>query len=246
MGESVVTNIIGFVNSNLTISVIFGLLVLVYILFELFNWLSNNYITDSGVTVNKLIELLNHENAIVIDIRDLDSYHGGHIISATQINATDCNSEHKLIKSNVNNKRPIIIVDENGREAAACTGSLSKSGIKKVLYLQGGISAWKSSNMPLITSKVNKNIMNNKITIYTKDACPYCVSAKNLLQSKGQSFQEIKISDVDAKEFQDMLKLSGGLKTVPQIFIADKHIGGFDALKALNDKGELDNILKNI
>ncbi len=80
------------------------------------------------------------------------------------------------------------------------------------------------------------------IIIYTKEICPYCVRAKSLLQRKGASFKEIKITDDATKE--EMMKKSGGRMTVPQIFIDDFHVGGCDDLYALDAAGKLDELLK--
>lgn len=79
------------------------------------------------------------------------------------------------------------------------------------------------------------------ITIYSTPVCPYCVRAKNLLKQKGQQFQEIDVSDDEARS--KMIDRAGGRRTVPQIFIGDKHIGGYDDLAALDRKGELDALL---
>jgi len=81
-----------------------------------------------------------------------------------------------------------------------------------------------------------------EIIIYTKEICPYCVRAKALLQRKGQSFIEIKITDDKTKE--EMIKKSGGRLTVPQIFINNQHVGGCDDLYELESKGKLDELLK--
>lgn len=80
------------------------------------------------------------------------------------------------------------------------------------------------------------------IIIYSTNTCPFCDRAKDLLDSKGATYKEIKI-DEDPSKRDEMLERSGGRRTVPQIFINGKHIGGFDDLKALNDKGELDKLL---
>lgn len=77
----------------------------------------------------------------------------------------------------------------------------------------------------------------SKIIIYSKDPCPYCVKAKALLQRKGLTFTEIKITDDKIKE--EMIAKSGGRMTVPQIFIDGKHIGGCDDLYALDAEGGL-------
>ena len=80
------------------------------------------------------------------------------------------------------------------------------------------------------------------VEIYTKTFCPYCWRAKMLLESKGVAFNEVKV-DEDPAQRDTMLKRSGGRRTVPQIFIGDRHVGGFDDLHALDRAGELDKLL---
>ena len=81
-----------------------------------------------------------------------------------------------------------------------------------------------------------------KVELYTTTFCPYCVRAKSLLKSKNVDFVEIDVTD-DAELRQKMVELSGGRRTVPEIFINGKIVGGYDELKALNDRGELDSML---
>lgn len=81
-----------------------------------------------------------------------------------------------------------------------------------------------------------------KITIYTTSVCPYCVRAKALLDSKGLKYEEINVEDAKARE--KMLERSGGMRTVPQIFIGDVHVGGSDDLHALEKEGKLDKMVK--
>ncbi len=81
------------------------------------------------------------------------------------------------------------------------------------------------------------------ITIYSTPICPYCVRAKNLLKQKGQKYNEVDVSD--DTERRKMIERAGGRQTVPQIFIGDRHIGGFDDLAALDRKGELDELLSD-
>jgi glutaredoxin 3 len=80
------------------------------------------------------------------------------------------------------------------------------------------------------------------IIIYTKDYCPYCVKAKNLLKRKGQAVQEIDITHDETLQ-KEMIEKSGGRKTVPQIFINGTHVGGCDDLQALDSAGKLDALL---
>lgn len=80
------------------------------------------------------------------------------------------------------------------------------------------------------------------IVMYSTNYCGYCQRARSLFDRKGVSIQEIKIDD--SPEQRDiMLKRSGGRRTVPQIFIGDRHVGGYDDLAALDRKGELDKLL---
>tara|TARA_B100000029_G_scaffold400187_1_gene399048 strand:- start:323 stop:580 length:258 start_codon:yes stop_codon:yes gene_type:complete len=83
-----------------------------------------------------------------------------------------------------------------------------------------------------------------KVDIYTGILCGYCNAAKKILEKKNISFNEIDISS-NPDQMEIMLKRSNGAKTVPQIFIGEKHVGGYDELKALENKGELDTLLEN-
>ena len=80
------------------------------------------------------------------------------------------------------------------------------------------------------------------ITVYTGPMCSYCDAAKRLLNKKNIPFKEIKIALEEGK-MEEMLKKSNGMKTIPQIFIENFHIGGYDELRALENKGELDKLI---
>ncbi len=80
------------------------------------------------------------------------------------------------------------------------------------------------------------------VTIYTKAWCPYCMAAKDLLDSKGVAFKEVEISG--KPELRDeMMRKARGRSTVPQIFVGERHVGGCDDLYALDRRGELDRLL---
>ncbi|PZQ43674.1 MAG: glutaredoxin 3 [Micavibrio aeruginosavorus] len=80
------------------------------------------------------------------------------------------------------------------------------------------------------------------VEIYTTKVCPYCVRAKNLLKAKDVDYTEIDVTGDDEARIALVAK-SGGLRTVPQIFIGGKPIGGYDNLAELEEKGELDKLL---
>lgn len=81
-----------------------------------------------------------------------------------------------------------------------------------------------------------------EVIMYSTAFCGYCQRARGLLERKGVAFREIKV-DEDARERDVMLKRSGGRRTVPQIFIGERHVGGYDDLAALDRSGELDKLL---
>ncbi len=81
-----------------------------------------------------------------------------------------------------------------------------------------------------------------KIVIYSKEQCPYCHMAKDLLKSRGLTFEEIRI-DLDDSKREEMLRLTNNRRTVPQIFINNTLIGGYDDLSALANSGELDKLI---
>ena len=80
------------------------------------------------------------------------------------------------------------------------------------------------------------------VEIYTWQRCPYCIRAKALLDSKGVKYTEYKL-DGDEAARDKMAERTGGPRSVPQIFIDDKHYGGCDDIHALDAKGELDPLL---
>jgi glutaredoxin 3 len=83
--------------------------------------------------------------------------------------------------------------------------------------------------------------MSSQVTIYSTRFCPYCVAAKQLLNSKDISFEDIPV-DGDAQLRRKMTELSGQ-RTVPQIWIGETHVGGYTDLAALERRGELDRLL---
>lgn len=80
------------------------------------------------------------------------------------------------------------------------------------------------------------------VRIYTSVSCPYCVQAKRLLDRKGVTYEEIDVTG-DPTRRAEMMAASGR-RTVPQIFIADQSIGGFDELYELEQGGRLDTLLQ--
>jgi len=81
-----------------------------------------------------------------------------------------------------------------------------------------------------------------KVIMYTTMLCPYCHRAKALLKKKGATFTEIDVS-TDPDKRDEMVSLSGGRRTVPQVFIDGRHVGGSEELAVLDATGKLDRLL---
>ncbi|MDC8444774.1 MAG: glutaredoxin 3 [Nitrosomonas sp.] len=81
-----------------------------------------------------------------------------------------------------------------------------------------------------------------KIVMYTTGFCPYCKMAENLLRSKGVTEIEMIRVDLDPEQRLDMMDKTGR-RTVPQIYIGDRHVGGYDDLARLDHQGELVSLL---
>ncbi len=81
-----------------------------------------------------------------------------------------------------------------------------------------------------------------EVVIYRTEYCPYCDMAERLFDEMGVEYKEIDVSD-DAEARSVMVEKSGGKRTVPQIFIDGKSVGGFTDVQSLRKSGELDRLL---
>ncbi len=83
-----------------------------------------------------------------------------------------------------------------------------------------------------------------KVVIYTGPMCNYCGAAKHLLNKKKVNYIEFDIA-IDSSKMKEMQEKTRGARTIPQIFIGETYVGGYDELKALEVAGKLDNLLKS-
>ncbi|HEY4199090.1 MAG TPA: glutaredoxin 3 [Devosiaceae bacterium] len=81
-----------------------------------------------------------------------------------------------------------------------------------------------------------------KVEIYTTPYCPYCHAAKALLDEKGVPYTETTVTDPDDRAA--MTQRANGRRTVPQIFVGETHVGGYDDMAALDRSGQLDPLLR--
>ena len=80
------------------------------------------------------------------------------------------------------------------------------------------------------------------VKVYTTTYCGYCDRAKSLLRRKGVEYEEIDVTGDDEMRVK-LVEMSGGMRTVPQIWVGDTHVGGFDNLSELDRSGKLDQML---
>ncbi|WIO73957.1 glutaredoxin 3 [Porticoccaceae bacterium LTM1] len=83
-----------------------------------------------------------------------------------------------------------------------------------------------------------------KVTVYGTRFCPYCIAAKRLLEQKGVHYQDIPV-DGNPQLRAEVMQRSGQ-RTVPQIWVGDTHVGGFDDLRRLEMSGQLNNLLEGL
>ena len=84
-----------------------------------------------------------------------------------------------------------------------------------------------------------------RVTIYSSPFCPYCYMAKKLLSGKGVSFEEVDVM-MHPRRKTEMVQRAGGRTSVPQVFVGDHHVGGYDDLAALDQSGKLDPLLQEV
>jgi len=85
--------------------------------------------------------------------------------------------------------------------------------------------------------------MNTRVLMYSSGSCPYCTMAERLLKAKGVDAIETIRIDLDPQQRGEMMQKTGR-RTVPQIYIGNTHVGGFDDLSALDREGKLDALLE--
>ncbi len=95
------------------------------------------------------VEMMNHHNAVVIDLRDSDAFRAGHIIDAIRASADDFNQK----KMDKYKNKPIILVCARGLQSSALAVKLRAQGFTQPMTLAGGMAAWQTNNLPVIKGK---------------------------------------------------------------------------------------------
>jgi rhodanese-related sulfurtransferase len=102
------------------------------------------------VSPAQLTQLINRENALVIDVSALGDYEKGHIVGSKHVAPSQLDAENKLAKAH---ELPVAVVCRNGMSSSQAAKRLAKAGFKKVFLLDGGIGAWQGADLPLAKGK---------------------------------------------------------------------------------------------
>lgn len=134
---------IQFFSQNWQLTGAFIALLIVFILLEVRERMGG----ANKVSPFELTLLINHENAVVIDIRNQETYSKGHIAGSISCPAPELEQHLKKLKKHQKNK--IIVVDTDGQGTKSVVNQLIKQGFEQVTALQGGIAAWQKADLPL-------------------------------------------------------------------------------------------------
>lgn len=104
-----------------------------------------------GVGPAQLTELINRENALVVDLRTAADFEAGHIAGSQHLPMSQVDPEHKLLAKA--RERPLVLVCQRGLHAGGVAQRLAKAGFQKVYLLDGGIAAWQQADLPLVQGR---------------------------------------------------------------------------------------------
>lgn len=142
------SGLIDFLVAHWLLSLLFITLLLCYLGFEIFY--SQN---SKQISPIMAVDLLNHQQAVIIDIRSKEAYEQGHIINAINIPQEQLMAEPKKVQRYKNN--PIILVCAVGKDSAKVIAKLSELNFSKVLQVSGGMQEWVASGFPLVAGKTS-------------------------------------------------------------------------------------------
>lgn len=136
--------IIEFVIKHWQLTSVFTVLVIAYVIFEL-----KQEIGNKQVSAEQTVDLYNHQQAAIVDIRSTADFNSGHIVGAIHIERSELESKPKKLQKYA--QKPVIIVCANGKSSATVAKHLHTQGFPQAVSLSGGISAWLAANLPLTT-----------------------------------------------------------------------------------------------
>ncbi len=131
-----------------------GLLVVVMGAYLVFELMQQMMVSDS-VSPEEAVVMINHQNAVIFDVRTQQEYAAGHILHAIHIDTTETDS--KLKHLNKYSQKPVIVVCAQGKRSALFLKRLKSLGFAEAVNLTGGLHAWQNAGLPLTAPTVNKH-----------------------------------------------------------------------------------------
>jgi GrxC family glutaredoxin len=203
---------------------------------------------------SEAIQLINHKDALVVDVRTDKEYQQGHVMNALHIPLGVL--DNRIAELQAYKASPMVMVCRSGARSGQAASKLKKLGFTEVHNLGGGMLAWERASLP-VTTKVGtppkpsntaavsgetpEEDSQENVLVYTTRKCPFCTRAIELLEAKGVGYTEVRIDTYP--ERREEMESRANRTSVPQIFIGDTHVGGCDDMYELEDRGELDALL---
>jgi GrxC family glutaredoxin len=200
-----------------------------------------------SVNPMEAVQMINRQDALVVDVRTDKEFQEGHILNAVHIPLGVFKNRLAELESYKNHD--IVLVCRSGARSGQAAAILNKQGFVSAHNLGGGIMAWQSASLPLTTetgksSKLAPRCLQNaphEVVVYTTRKCPFCVRAIELLEAKCVGYTEIRIDK--RPELREEMERRSQRTTVPQIFVGEQHVGGCDDMYELESQGKLDALL---
>lgn len=137
-----ISEILDFMLRHWQLSGLLLILTIVYIIFEF-----KQSLNRTEISAEAAIDLYNHHEAVLLDIRPQAAFNEGHIVGATHIGADVTDLSLKRFQKYA--QKPVIVISADGRDTSKFVTRLTGQGLQKVLSLNGGMNAWRSAGLPL-------------------------------------------------------------------------------------------------
>lgn len=135
--------IVQFLLAHWALSSLFVILLALFIV----NELRNSSVGQRGISPAELVGMMNHDRAVVVDIRDKSAFEQGHILGAIHLEQSEFNNKKNSL--NKYKSRPIVLVCESGANAPKIMTLLQDQGFTQTFTLKGGLQNWRADNMPM-------------------------------------------------------------------------------------------------
>ena len=180
-------------------------------------------------------QLINRQNALMLDVRETQEYEGGRVPNAVHLPLSQLAGRGAELKKFTS--RPVIAYCDRGQPQPERGGEARQARFRGGLY-----AARRSARLERGRAPGREAGLMAPITMYSTEVCPFCVRAERLLRAKGVAeIAKVRVDLEPALRIEMVRKT--GRRTVPQIYIGEVHVGGYDDLVALDRAGQLEPLL---